>query len=136
MFTWRKFKNGKVHRVIVTIDDKSPGTDFDKVPNDWGGTQGDKEEWFDNNGRRITDIKLVEKGICKDFRGTWFNTQNIGEAKLIEKLDEEPGENFTKEKPIENEPFQKWDTQKKKFVVDVKKKEIVELEGKLVGRNI
>jgi hypothetical protein len=70
---------------------------------------------------RIPDSELVEKGIRKDNRGRWYN-KATSETKHIYKLDEATGEDWTKEEPLSNEPYQKWDEAKKAFIVDTEKK--------------
>ena len=130
MFTWVKIKNGKVNRVIQNQEDVSPGEGFKKVPNNWEGQVHDRIDWFGKDMLRVPDHILIEKGIRKDYRGIWYNTENIGETKAINKLDEEPGDSFTKEKPP-NEPFQEFDRQKNKWVINLKKKERAEKESTL-----
>jgi len=89
---------------------------------------GDKLEWFDADMKRIPDETLVAQGKRKDDRGRWNHKTNIGSTHLIHGLDEEAGDEWTKEAPLENEPHQIWDVVAKKFVVDIKKKEQAEKE--------
>ena len=134
MKTWYTEKNGEVDRIRKTNGDKSPGVEWKEAPNDWGGQSGDKVKWFDKTMHRIPDQKLIEEGKRKDNTGRWFNKENPSETILIYDLDEEPREEFTKEIPMQNEPYQKWDEKKKKWVVDTEKKEQAEKESKIAAK--
>jgi hypothetical protein len=122
MYTWITKKNNAVDRVRQTHDNEAPGPEWSKVPDDWNGNPEDKLSWFDENMRRIPDTELVKSGIRKDNRGIWYSTETVGESKRIQAPDVEPGEGWTREKPLENEAFQKWDNTAKIFVVDTEKK--------------
>jgi hypothetical protein len=65
---------------------------------------------------------LVETGKRVDKRGRWFSKTNFGETKLIYNLDEDPGEDWTRETPVENEPYQKWDDTENRWAVDTAEK--------------
>jgi len=132
--TWITVKNGRVDRVRQHAGTASPGPQWRQVPNDWGGSQGDKIEWLDDGGRRVPDHKLIETGKRKDFRGPWHHKEKIGEVKFIQKLDEEPGEEYTKELPLPNEPFQKWDAKKQTFAVDTKRRAEADKEQKAAAK--
>ena len=82
--------------------------------------------FYDKDLNRIDNAVLVEKGLLKDYTGEWYNTENPREQLKIDALNVELPEekDWTKEKPIENEPFQRFDKQKKKWAVDTKKKKI------------
>jgi len=113
--------------------DKSPGSKWRKVPNDWKGNHNDDVTWFDNNGYRIPNSELIEKGIILDNRGRWYHKENVGESTQVYNLgDKAPGEEWTKEEPIKNKPYQKWDDIKNQFVIDINKKEECE-KGNLVS---
>ena len=129
--TWITEKDGHVDRIRQVPGDKSPGPEWRLVPNDWGGSPGDDISWYDADGRRIPDPELIKKGKRKDNKGRWYSKNNIGETKQIYGLDEEPGEDWTREKPLKDEPFQKWDSKKKKFVVDEEKKEKADKETRI-----
>ena len=129
--TWITEKNEKVDRVRLVHGDTSPGPEWRQVPNDWGGSHGDSLAWFGNDNKRIPDQKLVEEGKRKDNRGRWHNKHQVGETKLIYGYDEEPGEDWTKEEPLKDEPYQKWDPKKKKFVADIESKKKAEKENKI-----
>jgi hypothetical protein len=106
-YTWITKKDGKVNDVCQEGADKSPGSEWEKVPNDWNGHPGDDLAWFDSGMRRIPDTELVRLGLRKDNRGIWYN-KATGESKDVSGLDEEPGEDWTEQAPLENEPYQKW----------------------------
>jgi hypothetical protein len=57
--TWITKKDGRVGRIRQSGKDAAPGPEWEKVPNDWNGNQGDKLEWFDADMRRIPDAELV-----------------------------------------------------------------------------
>jgi hypothetical protein len=130
MKTFYKNENGIV-RVMQTADDKA------STPNGWKETKnhdlykydGEKIEWFDKDMNRIPDSVLVEKGLRIDNRGCWYHTDNPQETKMIYNMDENPGDNWTQEKPAENELYQKFD--EKKWLVDTKKKERAEKQNEL-----
>ena len=122
MCTWVTRKDGKIDRIRQTHDDVSPGEEWEKVPNDWGGSSGDKATWFDAGMRRIPDAELVERNIRKDNKGVWYN-KATRETKIIYALDKEPGADWTKEPPLENEPYQKWDGAANAWVIDTEAKE-------------
>jgi hypothetical protein len=126
--TWRTEINGKVGKVRQVHGNEPPGTEWHLVPNDWGGSPDDDLSWFNEKGCRIPDAALVEKGTRKDNRGQWYNINNIGETKHVYSLDEEPGENWTRETPLKNEPYQKWDPKKKIFIIDEAQKGKAEKE--------
>jgi len=127
--TWITEKDSKVDRIIQVPEDKSPGPEWRKVPNDWKGNHNDDVTWFDNNGRRIPNSELIEKGIIHDNRGHWFHKENIGESTRVHNIgDKAPGEKWTKTKPLKDEPYQKWDKIKNHFVIDIEKKEKSEKE--------
>jgi hypothetical protein len=129
---WIKPKNGRIYRVAT-----KPVGDFSewvKVPENFTGAPGDKLEWFDESWNRIPDETLVRQGKREDFRGKFFHKEKQGETKIIYGLDEEPGEEWTKEEPLENEPFQKWDNTVKAWIVDTEKKAESERQQK-ISRN-
>jgi hypothetical protein len=133
MVTWVTKKDGEIDRICQTPDDTSPGTEWQEVPNDWNGNPGDKLEWFDGDMRRIPDMDLVEMGIRKDNRGAWFN-KDTREKKNVYGLDEEPGEDWTREEPVENEPYQKWDDETGTWIVDTETKEKAEKEQRIAEK--
>jgi hypothetical protein len=120
MTTWITEKDGKVMRIRQIAGEESPGPDWVKVPNDWGGSQGDFLEWFDAGMRRVPDNDLVKSGSRKDYRGRWYHKHNTGETKIIQEIDEEPGSGWTQKEPLPNEPYQKWDGGQ--WVIDTVKK--------------
>ena len=127
--TWITEKDKKVDRVIQVSENKFPGSGWRQVPNDWAGNHGDNLSWFDNSGYRIPDYQLIKEGIIIDNRGKWYHKEKIGESRQVYKLgDDAPGNEWTRGEPIKNESFQRWDDNKKKFVIDEEKKEETEKE--------
>ena len=109
--------------VDIRVGSKKPESEgWDEVPNDRKGNIGDKREWFDENFNRLADVILIERGIRKDNRGAVYNI-NDKSTRIINELDEDLKDDETKVSPIENEPYQKFDKQKKKWVIDTDKKE-------------
>jgi hypothetical protein len=89
-------------------------------------------ERYDENMRYLTDEEWLKKQGRKDLRGRWYSKDKIGETKLVYGLDETVDETeWTQDAPMENEPYQKFDNAKKKWVVDTEKKERSEKEGRL-----
>jgi hypothetical protein len=76
--------------------------------------------------RRIPDEDLVKSGKRKDERGRWFSKTTTGETKIITELDQEAGECWTREAPLDGEPYQKWDEGPGAWIVDTEKKEEAE----------
>jgi chromosome segregation ATPase len=130
--TFRRFdKNGKLCDTVTTKNDyPSDGRkDWIKAPNgDILAHNGDDREWFDKDMRRIPDDELVRQGRRKDDRGLVYSIIDMSERE-IKNLGEKLAENETKERPLENEQFQKFDG--KKWVVDKAKKEKAEKEKEL-----
>ncbi|MDR1353662.1 MAG: hypothetical protein LBK05_10315 [Treponema sp.] len=127
MTTWITKKNGRVGRVRQTPGDEAPGPEWSLVPNDWEGEGGDDLAWYDAALRRIPDDELIKSGIRKDNQGLWYDKKD-GKEMRITKLDAEPGEGFTREKPLENEAFQNWDESSKSWVADAVRKAAAEKE--------
>jgi len=125
-------KDGKIDRIQTG---KSPAgkADWKEAPANWGGAHGDKFEWFDGNMRRIPDTELVSQGRRKDNRGRWHHKDKIGETIQIHGLDEEPGDDYTREAPLENEPYQTFDRGANKWVVDAERKEEAEEKARLAN---
>jgi hypothetical protein len=130
--TWITKKEGKVDDVCQMVGDKSPVGSWEKVPNDWDGNPKDDLAWFDADMRRIPDEKLVELGIRKDCRGTWYN-KITQERKNIYSLDEEVEADWTTEIPL-NEPYQKWDEESGAWIIDTEKKEEAEKNQKIAEK--
>jgi len=127
---WYTVEDGRIHRIQCA---KLPTEDgeWKKAPDGWLGDAGDKLEWFDSNMNRIPDDELIKRGIRLDKRGVWFN-KVTRETKQIYNLDESIDEDiFTKEIPIENEPYQIYDKEKNKWIVDIEKKELADKQNKL-----
>jgi hypothetical protein len=132
--TWITVKDGKVSRVRQTRSAEPPGPEWRQVPNDWGGNSGDDAAWLDEAGRRVPDARLVEEGKRRDNRGLWFRKQNAGETKRVYNLDEVPGEDWTREAPLENEAYQTWDEAAGSWAVDTEAKEKAEKERRIAEK--
>ena len=127
---WYTVKNGKIAR-IQSGKTPSDGDNWKKVPDNWQGSVGDMLDWFDEHMRRIPNEELVRQGKRIDKRGVWYNKETQ-EPKQIYGIDENIDENaYTRDAPIENEPHQKFDRQKNRWVIDAEKKEKAEKEGRL-----
>lgn len=100
--------------------------DWKEAPNDWGGTCGDKLEWFDETMHRIPDDKLIEMGERFDRRGQWYSKTAIGRLRDISELDQDPGPDWTELPPLENEPFQKFDEASGQWAIDIRTKAALE----------
>jgi hypothetical protein len=127
MITWITKKNDCIDRIRQTHDDVSLGPEWEKVPNNFGGNHGDKLDWFDSAMRRIPDTTLIEMERRKDNRGRWFN-KNTMEQRIIYGLDEEIDSSWTKEQPLTDEPYQKWDETSGSWVIDIIVKETAKKE--------
>jgi hypothetical protein len=134
MATWITKKDGKVDRIRQAGDDKTPGEGWVKVPEDWGGNPEDKLAWFDGNMRRIPDEDLVKSGKRKDERGRWYSKTTAGETKIIAGLDREAGEGWTREAPLEGEPYQKWDETSGSWIADAGAKEKAGKDQQIAGK--
>ena len=125
-------KNGIVENIVESANRLQLNNTWQEVPPGFNGSIGDKwPDWFDDNKRRIPDAELVRRGERKDNTGRWYHKEKIGETKLIHALDEEIGDDWTREEPLKNEPYQKWDNKKNKFIVDEEKKQRFEKESAL-----
>jgi hypothetical protein len=131
MTTWITKKNGRISRVRQIQGEQPPGPDWVKVPNDWGGGQEDKAEWFDADMRRIPDADLIASGVRSDKRGKWYSKTTPGETKQVYGLDEDPGEGWTRKAPLEGEAYQEWDESAGGWVVDAEAKEDAEKQQRI-----
>jgi hypothetical protein len=134
MYTWITKRGGRVDCICQTLEDGPPGPEeWEKVPNDWNGNPEDRLEWYDADMRRIPDAELVKQGKRKDCRGEWYGKET-GERKLVYNMDEEPGGGWTREAPLEYEPYQKWDEDSGSWVVDTGAKEKAGKEKQVAGK--
>jgi hypothetical protein len=130
--TWITVKDGKVDRVCQFLGKESPGEEWQQVPNDWNGSPGDDITWLDEAGRRIPDEQLAADGKRGDNRGLWYHKQKIGQTMRIHDFDvPSPSEDWTRETPLENEAYQKWDAAQEKFIVDTERKECAEKDRRI-----
>jgi len=133
--TWIIEKDGRVYRVRQVPGDKSPGPEWRQVPNDWRGNPEDDLAWFDEDGYRIPDTVLIKEGKRTDNRGRWYYKEKIGETTLVYNVDDPgPGDEWTKEEPLKDEPHQKWDPEKNIFIIDEEKKEKAEKEQRIAEK--
>jgi len=130
--TFYTISDGKIDRV-QTGESPVGNADWKEAPENWGGQHGDKLDWFDGAMRRIPDAELIEQGKRKDKKGRWYHKEQPGETVQIDSLDEEPGDDYTREAPLENEPHQKFSGQENKWVVDAEGKERAEKKSRLAG---
>jgi len=135
MKTWIIKRDGKILNVAESINDEKPpfGTGWEEVDNDWRGRKGDPLEWYDATMHRIIDDELVRRGIRKNNKGTVYNI-NDRTSRQIYDLDEDLRDDETKEEPLQNEAYQYYDKQKKKWVIDTVKKVKAENDGKIAEK--
>jgi hypothetical protein len=132
---WHTIKDGKIDQVQSGANHAGEG-DWKKHPVDWGGKKGDKAEWFDKDWMRIPDPELVKKGLRKDNRGRWYNKETRA-SEIVHDMDVDAPKNCTREAPLEGESFQFFNEQKNKWDIDVKRKELSELQaeyGAVLGK--
>ena len=130
MKTFITIKDGKIGE--IRQQNKSPGENWQEVPNFFDGSHGDKVEWF-NNWRKMPDDELANRGLIINDKGVWYNKETREEKTIREYNEEIDKTLFTREKPVENEPYQKFDEQKNKWIVDTVKKERAKKEAALAG---
>ena len=129
MKTFFTVEDGVIGKVQQTNGETPAGQDnWREGPNDLYMYVGQKIEWFDENMNRIPDDELIKQGKRKDNRGKWYNKNSISDTKLIYNMDEDAGDDWTQEAPLENEPHQEFDKKLNKWVVNEKKKERAEKE--------
>ena len=116
-----KIKNDRIKDVMCTGDEDNKFPEWIKAPDNFKGSPGDHLDWFTEDMVRIPDEKLIEMGKRFDKRGRWYSKTDIGSEIYISQLDQDPGHEWTKLPPIENEPFQKWDEVSKQWVINKKK---------------
>jgi hypothetical protein len=115
----------------IRQQNESPGENWQEVPNNSEVSHGVRTDWYDKNWRLLSDEALVAQGKRTDDRGYWYNKETR-EEKYIGFLDQIVDRTlFTRAKPIADEPYQEWDEQTSKWVVDVEKKEIAKKESEL-----
>ena len=128
MKTFITIKDGKIGE--IRQQNKSPGEGWQEVPNFFDGSHGDKVEWF-NNWRKMSDDELADRGLIINDKGVWYNKETREEKPIREFNVGIDKTLFTKEKPIENEQFQKWDEQENEWIVDTVKKKLAKKEAEL-----
>jgi hypothetical protein len=132
--TWYTIKDGKIDRVQVTRENEKPlpeNLEWKQSPTNNALHPETPVARYDENMRYLTDEEWLKKQGKKDPRGRWHNKETR-ETKLVYGLDEAVDEaEWTKDAPIDNEPYQKFDGKKNKWVVDAEKKERAEKEAEL-----
>ena len=128
MKTFITIKDGRIDD--IRQQNQSPGENWKEVPENFDGSHGDKVEWF-NNWRKMSDDELANRGFIINDKGVWYNKETREEKPIREYGIEIDKTLFTLEKPIENEPFQLWDEQENKWVVDTENKERANKESRL-----
>jgi hypothetical protein len=93
-------------------EDFSEQEGYEAFPFEWGGRVGDKRTWFNENGYRLPDSTLVERGLAIDDRGLWYDEE--GRERFIRNIDERAESAWSREDPAK-----------------VKQERIAELEGLL-----
>jgi len=130
MKTLYTISDGKIGDVMQCHDDYQHGPEWRVAPNDWGGYPGDKLEWFNEELRRIPNQELVRQGKRVNNIGRVYNTEDRS-SRMIFGLDEELSEDETREEPLQNEPYQKFDRQRKTWIIDTEKKKTAEKDTKI-----
>jgi hypothetical protein len=90
---------------------------------------------YDENMRYIDDDgEWLKKQGKTDLRGNWYNKETR-ETKLVNDIEETVDETeWTREIPIENEAYQKFDNKKNKWVVDTEKKDAAEKQSAIAAK--
>jgi len=125
--TWYTIKDGKINRVQITREGEKPAPhnlEWKQSPNNNILHPETLIERYDDNMCYLTDEEWLAKQGKKDFRGRWYSKEKPEEIKLVNNIDETVDENeWTKEPPLEDEPYQFFDNEIKQWVVDTEKKE-------------
>jgi hypothetical protein len=132
--TWYTVKDGKIDRVQITRENESPvpaNLDWKQSPANNVIHPETPVERYDDNMRYLTDEEWLKKQGRKDPRGCWYNKETR-ESEMVYDINKIADETvFTQEIPLDNEPHQKFDDTKKKWIVDTEKKKRAEKEAKL-----
>jgi len=126
MPTYVTIKNERIDQVQGPRDKYEAPPGWIIVPDGFNGSPGDHIDWFTEDMIRIPDEKLIEMGKRFDKRGHWYSKTAIGRVRDISQLDMDPGSDWTKLPPLENEPFQKFDETCGQWVIDIKNKSALE----------
>lgn len=116
---------------------KPEGERYKEVDNSFTGYIGQSADWFDwnNRGKRIPDEKLIQMGIRKDFRGKYYDKETREEKEITE-LDIEPEKQWTSRKPDFDNPFLKWNEDKKEWITDKTAKHIAEIKEQIAQKKM
>jgi len=133
--TWYTVKDGMIDRVQIMRENEKPlpeNLEWILSPTNNVLHNETPVERYDENMCYLSDEEWLKKQGRKDNRGRWYSKEKIGETKLIYGIDEAVDETeWTQEPPIENEPYQKFDKTKNKWVADTEKKTRAEKQSKL-----
>jgi len=140
-FYTTKTVDGKevIDRVQIVREGEKPLPE-NKNWKEWQGStapSGDTPLDRYDNGKYLNDEDYYIKKLGqKDLRGDWYD-KKTREKKTIKSFTETIDEDkFTKEEPIENEPYQKFDEKKDKWVVDTGKKEEAEKQAEINAKQV
>jgi len=110
---WYTVTDGRIDRIRQVHGDTSPGRKWRQAPDGWLDrspvpSPGDCLLWFGEDGYRLPDEELVEKGLRVDNTGLWFHKEEIGKSTRVHRLDDPgPGGEWAREATLEGEPYQK-----------------------------
>ena len=122
---WIKVENG----VITDVHWSSvPQPGMIEVPFYSDVKKGEPVAWY-RNWFRIPNDELVRLGIRENNKGQYWNKKDHRESLTVNLLDEKVPEGFTRQRPLEGEPDQRWDG--KSWVVDIEKKRIKEFDHEI-----
>jgi hypothetical protein len=128
--TWYTVKNGKIDRIQITREGEKPvpeNLEWVKSPTNNVIHPETPVERYDEKMRYLSDEEWLKKQGRKDPRGRWYHKgREKPEVEIYSEDALPPGDDYTKEQPIENEPYQYFDEKKNRFVVDVPEKEKAE----------
>ena len=117
--------DGTIINIRVSSEASLADKDWIEVPEQSNGSVGDKwPDMFDvKTGRKLPKQELIAKGLEEDENEIYYNMDDPNDKKPRFQLGKLEG--WTKEKPLD-EPYQKFDKQKTKWIVDIEKKEKAE----------
>ena len=118
MKTFYTIKDGRINRVQVTHDSDKPmpeNLDWKLSPTNNIIHPDTPIERYDENIRYLTDEEWLKKQGKKDPSGKYYNKDRTKQDVEIYGIDAvPPGDEYTKEQPIADEPYQVFDKKKKK----------------------
>lgn len=133
--TWYTIKDGKIDRVSITHGERPlpEEEDWRVAPNNAVLTpETELARYEEETMRYLTDEEWLEKQGKPDPRGRWHHKDRAKQDITIFSVDSEPpGEEWTQEPPLPNEPYQYFDEASERWEVDEEKKELAEKEAEL-----